>query len=251
MFQLPCKYPTLVTTLALTLMIVLAIGDKIRWIKSDILLPRGIAAMAVAHYNKSVYLLGGNNNKQQMIQYDIDGNEFIDHGTNILLFETHGYGQYYTQSGNVLYIISALQSFQDTLFYLSTFNLQTNVYELDWNDIQQFEIEYGACLTSTNNYIFMLGGQSNHDITYNNDILYTVQMLNLLTDAWISNVPSMKMRRAYHSCIVHPSTEMMYAIGGYDGSNAKSVIEKIDTVNIKNKDWEYIEDLTKGLTNTR
>eukprot|EP01083_Nonionella_stella_P145912 458224_1 len=62
--------------------------------------------MAVGAYNNTIYLLGGNNDRKQLIQYDITTATLIDNGTLALPADVYVISQGYTQIDNILYIIA-------------------------------------------------------------------------------------------------------------------------------------------------
>eukprot|EP01083_Nonionella_stella_P283827 966111_1 len=65
----------------------------------------------------------------------------------------------------------------------------------------------------------------------------TVSILLLDTVQWLNNVPSMQIKRAYHSCNIDPDTYSLYAIGGYTNS-----VEMINIDNIIQNTWHILEE---------
>eukprot|EP01083_Nonionella_stella_P145913 458225_1 len=77
-----------------------------QWTTHQKILPRSAMYMAVGAYNNTIYLLGGNNDRKQLIQYDITTATLIDNGTLALPADVYVISQGYTQIDNILYIIA-------------------------------------------------------------------------------------------------------------------------------------------------
>eukprot|EP01083_Nonionella_stella_P282699 961975_1 len=201
-------------------------------------MPRADYAMAIGEYNKTMYIMGGWHNNRQLIEYNIEDNALIDYGISFFSIDLWGYSTFYTQVDNLLYILTAPDA-------LNTFNFQTrdliqNIYTVP------VSLSYGSCITSHNNSIYLIGGAD----TSSNPI-DSVQILDLLTAQWLNNAPSLKQARERHSCVIHPNTNELYAIGGFDPISTLSAIESINTMNIAQNTWEHVGDLTIPLTHSR
>eukprot|EP01083_Nonionella_stella_P195637 720516_1 len=97
-----------------------------------------------------------------------------------------------------------------------------------------------ACLTSNDKILFVLGG------FYSETSLRTVGILNISENTWMYSY--MQTSRHYHSCVVDPVRNELWAIGGVNKKNSynsvylKSV-ERISIENVTHNSWEYTQDL--------
>ena len=89
---------------------------------SGISLPRNQSGMAVAASNGTIYLLGGYIDAQQMYSYNIEEDSIEDFGTQALPVETYGYGQYWTQINDTLFMVGGYVSF------ITSYNMATNTF---------------------------------------------------------------------------------------------------------------------------
>eukprot|EP01084_Bolivina_argentea_P055684 102039_1 len=216
------------------------------WITGNSSLPRSDRAMAVGYNNKSdtIWLLGGVNNNNQLISFHED--EFTDHGINNLTNYVYGYGQFYSQIFNVLWMINPSGD------QLDRFNLETLQFESSY--YIPVDVSTSGCLTSiiqgTNSYIFVIGGGTN------DQYLYLLQIFNVTSMKWfnITNTPKMHQGRVALTCNAH--NDKLYAIGGRNDSfTSLSSIEVLfigdNLLNITNDEWKYIDPLTKSLFGLR
>eukprot|EP01084_Bolivina_argentea_P041536 76656_1 len=101
-----------------------------------------------------------------------------------------------------------------------------------------------ACLTSTGQYLIIAGGAGDLD---------TVQILNLITDEWIANVPTLQTARSRLSC--NTVGEYLYVIAGKGNANSifLSSVEMLsisDIENVNNAQWSFM-NLSHGLAGHR
>eukprot|EP01083_Nonionella_stella_P178977 633967_1 len=228
--------PAVIDT-ALVIFSVAAISAS-QWIQSTpSTLPLKDYDISVGIYNKSIYLVGGNKNRRQLTEYIISEDTFIDHGTP-LTCAVHGYGQYWTQIDHLLYIKDGNS---DTI---DIFDMKTKTFTADYiPNVPKNTYAY-ACLASSQTQLFVLGG------TW--DVINDVSVYGLLTTQWLSNVPSMQSNRAAGACIIHPTTNALYAIAGWDSSSTRtSSIETIQIEDIHINTWAYIQPLSQAIGHTR
>eukprot|EP01083_Nonionella_stella_P301926 1038648_1 len=228
-----------VIDIALVIFSVAAISAS-QWIQSTYpsTLPLKDYDISVGTYNKSIYLVGGNKNRRQLTEYIISEDTFIDHGTSYLLKDVHGYSQYWAQIDHLLYIKDGNS---DTI---DIFDMKTKTFTADYITNIPVTTSGYACLASSQTQLFVLGGTVN--------AINDVQLYDLFTSQWLRDVPSMKSTRLNFACIVHPTTNALYAISGYDSSNTKTPsIETIEINDIKSKTWTYIQPLSQSLGWTR
>eukprot|EP01084_Bolivina_argentea_P109047 194917_1 len=202
------------------------------------LLPRPVYAMAICHLNNSIILLGGGENDFQMVFYNISNNSITDYGTLPHDMSGFGHGDYYTQINHMFYWIEPITS------NIIEYNIINNT--LKANIIMETFVSSGACLTSINNTLFVLGGLSQ---TY--DRLNSTQIFDLSNHTWLDSlqIPEMIFARSHHTCVVDPLRNQLYAIGGDLGSPAgiSDVVEviSIDNIdNISNQIWRFSDNLT-------
>eukprot|EP01084_Bolivina_argentea_P253855 426577_1 len=210
------------------------------WTTATSTLPRADARAAIGHYNQSIFILGGTNYRFQLTEYNIVNDKFIDYGTSVLGDHTYGSGQFYTQINNILYIINVGGA------SLSTFDTTTKIFTPNYNDVTiPIAVDTTSCLASTNDgsYLFVVGGGPN------SSPLTSLQIFNMQSNTWLSNTPAMQTQRSKFSCIVHPTKNELYAIGGINGTNVpwlNSVevlnVNHASLNNIEFQTWRYIDD---------
>ncbi len=119
----------------------------------------------------------------------------------------------YTQVNEVLYIL------RDN--FIATYNMKTKVFTptIATSPISQSS-EGFACLASTEEYIFIVGG-------WNGVYIQTVSALEIATTNWVVGMPTMLFARDDSTCVVHPNTEELFVISGIDGTANPIGIEKL------------------------
>ena len=163
----------------------------------------------------------------QLTEFDIETEVFADKGENILPKYTFGWGQFYTQIQEELYLIDPYG------LQINIFNLEEQTFTISYTSIP-LDVGDAACIASSPSNIFVSRG-------------INVQIFNLQTKEW-SNGPSMKTMRARHSCIVHPNNDdVLYAIGGKDSLGYVKSVERID---MQSSTSEYIGNLTDRVDST-
>eukprot|EP01084_Bolivina_argentea_P253665 426210_1 len=203
------------------------------WNTSTVLLLRGDNQMAVGYINNSIFLIGGALYDFQVTEYNITSNEMIDHGTGAISSAMYGLGQYYTQIGNIVFMIDP--EYNGVSF--STYNLFTNDFEYYWNSVNiPIAVRGGGCLAGNMDYLFVSGGADG-----NNWGIELLQILNLATLDWISG-PNMNHRRRAHSCNIHTNTKTLYVLGGIDnnGGAITPTVEKIFIENFTQQSWQEL-----------
>eukprot|EP01083_Nonionella_stella_P150371 478943_1 len=75
-----------------------------------------------------------------------------------------------------------------------------------------------GCLAATTTHLIVTGGSDDVFTT-----LDRMQMLNLQTHIWENTLPVMNQARHSHSCIVNPSTNALYVVGGSNGTYLASI----------------------------
>lgn len=103
---------------------------------------------------------------------------------------------------------------------------------------------YHECIASSEytGSLYVVGG-------WNSGKLATVQVYDIDSSSWLSNVPSLNVARYMPSCIVEPMTQMLYVIGGGDTNS----IERINVVDIESESWTimgYLPQISFQLRNT-
>eukprot|EP01084_Bolivina_argentea_P203182 347057_1 len=197
-----------------------------QWILSPLQLPRSISRFAIGSNEDRIFMIGGYPVLSKQLIYDTTNNKFTDNGTSVLSHNNvDGLGSFYTQIGNTLYMKAGHN------IRISIYNLLTNQFTYHWSYTSHRISSYGECLASTQDYLFITGGIFN-------GCQNKVQMLDISTKEW-TIVSDMNEIRAHHSCIIVPTTNILFVIAGYNCNNHIRTIETIDTNNINNKTWTY------------
>eukprot|EP01084_Bolivina_argentea_P220513 373698_1 len=201
------------------------------WTTGTTKLPRIDNKYAIGHYNNTIFLIGGQSNPYQLVEYDIMQNQFSDKGLIAISDSTAGAGQFYTQINNAIYMIDSSGN------HLSRYDMKNKLFENQWsNIIFETNVGFKGCLSSANGYMFVVGGEGSQNV---------FQVLNLSTNTWMENAPPMNTARKSFSCIANPTTNELYAIGGWTGGTIpRDRIEKIYIGNnIEQQNWIYIDNL--------
>eukprot|EP01083_Nonionella_stella_P023368 64655_1 len=220
--------------------------DYNNWIKpSSPTLPRRVDHAAVGYdsINNKIWIVGGglvsecpSCDYKQLISYEIDSNLFTDHGEILLSHSVEGFTAFYTQSGNILYMIDPSGS------KLSTFNVNTAQFTYYYQNI---DIPHGVnnigCLASIDDALFVLGKNQNPQF----------QVMNLTTSTWIVWPEVANRSRSHASCIVHPYNNAFYVIGGYPYTETIEKLYVGDLAHISQYNWEFIESLPHPMSDLR
>eukprot|EP01084_Bolivina_argentea_P003211 6005_1 len=198
-------------------------------------LPRPDRSMAIAAYNNTIFLFGGEFNPKQMVQFDVRTGSITDFGVSAFQY-TFGYSQYYTQINELFYWIDGTSGhYIPTGYVILTYNLITKQIS-QCNGTMVPNVGLRCCLASNTNYLFAVGGSN----------LNTLHIYHIESMKWSSG-PLMQTTRAYHSCIVYPESNTLYAIGGSAGDGSTAIpLKSIETIfidNINNQHWIYTQDL--------
>eukprot|EP01084_Bolivina_argentea_P138137 243268_1 len=225
--------------------------DYNSWVTGISSLPRASSRMAVAYGNitDTIWLLGGDY-QQQLVEYQRENDIFIDHGVSVFSQNIHGFGQYYSQMYQHLYII-----FNSSIHRFNTYN-----HSMDYN-YYTTPMSVGTtsclCILNIDNGYLITNGGFNQD---GNNSVATVQILNISSNQWISNVSSLHEPRAEHSC--NTFNESIFVIGGYNYNNESNYSDEggwlylntVEVINIYNYEnqWTLLKDkLSARMSNHR
>eukprot|EP01084_Bolivina_argentea_P118942 210969_1 len=201
------------------------LSDEDVWTDGNSVLPRADSQSAIGFWGNSIFIIGGINYRNQLVEYDITSDAVIDYSQNFTSDDIYGTVQYYTQKGNLLYIID--NNWNDNSYQFSVFNLKTKHFVNGWKDVTISTISYSkSCLASSNKYLFVVGGSR-----YDNYAIKDCQIFDLSSNTW-KNTNYMKVYRSSLGCIVHPSTNTLYAFGGYDWTHNWEVFDSIESLSI-------------------
>eukprot|EP01083_Nonionella_stella_P149323 474048_1 len=216
----------------------LSVGD---WNLETPLLPDVACMMAVGYWDNSIFILGGSSPHQyNFVEYDISKDTMSRRSS--LSLSVHGYGQFYTQIHNELFMI---HKDGDSLLVMDLSSSQKTL-QTNWNSVVILTTvsNYG-CLASTDEHLFVAAGWDNPN--YLNEL----QILTIATLSWQSNVPPMDIPRRGCACTVHETSAFLFVIGGYNGASKElKSIEKIsinNIANIHNEEWKSVKNLTYGV----
>eukprot|EP01084_Bolivina_argentea_P263041 445077_1 len=189
--------------------------------------------------NDTIWLLGGCDGEdfsgcdfKQLVEFERGSDTITDHGTSVFTQVIDGWGQYYSQTDKYLYIIG----------YLSVHRFNLHNRAMDYNHYTiPVDVSATGCLCILdidNGYLIINGG---HNINYN--FLNTVQILNISSNQWLSNISSLHTARRAHTCQTFSS--IVFSIGGHDDSN---ILDTVEIYNLNDNQWNYINDtLSTGI----
>eukprot|EP01083_Nonionella_stella_P202450 739607_1 len=133
----------------------------------------------VFNYNSKIFILGSWNNPKGLYECDItsSGLSCTDKGTNILNEDIRTYSQSYTQIGNLGYLLGDYQTAQTSLYvYTLSNNAPTLSKTITIPKNRQGNL---ACLTNTNDKLFVIGGQDKANLGTKYYRSKTLQIYNL------------------------------------------------------------------------
>ena len=202
--------------------------------------------MACGSYGGSIYLLGGQpanawpedpNNDHQLVTYSISDNNFTDKQT-FLGISVSNDGQFYTQTQDQIITLGPRGS------ALWAYNMTSNTFTVLQENIPVDVEASSACLASTAEYIFVLGG-IHHPAGGSSTVLSNAQVLHLTSSDWF-NASNMNVARTLLSCIaVEDGTfSALYAIGGDEDGFSRSTSEKMpisDRDTMAQSNWTSID----------
>eukprot|EP01083_Nonionella_stella_P064140 166915_1 len=197
---------------------------SIGWTISNVNMLYAEFYQCVGTFNHSIYIVGGNGGRSSVMKYNIAANAFTlaDPLSNSGVY---AHSQSYTQIEHKLYMISNWANTNPKYIYI--YNMQTEQYIIDYFPQIPIQPRDTACLASTSQYLYVLGGMSGPD----------VQVLDIANKTWQNNVPSMQVHRQWFGCIVEPNSKYLYAIGGKTDDRT---IERVQTNNITAHAWRNI-----------
>eukprot|EP01083_Nonionella_stella_P064401 167774_1 len=214
--------------------------SALEWVDLDVQLPRASVWMAVASYNNSIFIFGGQGETDsfvnQAVKFDLLSLTITDLGMDYLPFGLDGTSKYYTQINHLFYAIDHVSNPSHIIGY----NLITK-HESNTKPMSQYVGLYG-CLSSMDDLLFVIGG-------YDGVALSSTQIYNTSSQNWTIGPPMNKARR-YHTCVVDWIDSVLYAIGGWS-STAASTVERISIhmmlLSEANTSWNYIQSLSEGV----
>ena len=188
--------------------------SKAQWISSRGM-PRSDTSIAVGYHNSSIFILGGMKHQHQLTEFHLNTETFTDLGSSALPTAVWGYGQYYTQMEEVLYMIEPQGR------WINTFNLKTQKFTENSISIP-INVGSGGCLTSSliNKQLYIIGGEltpltiqlpfdNNAIVNTNGDIFG--RFSGIEEQLYENGIQSL-------SCIVHPTnSDILFSFGGRDG----------------------------------
>eukprot|EP01083_Nonionella_stella_P083391 230594_1 len=195
-------------------------------------LPRADYGMAIGSWNNTISIFGGEDYHTSYVEYDIASGSIIDHGQSFISpGRIYGSSSFFTQKDQHLYSID----YYGQRFI--RFDLSNKTYEYDWNSLAfPKKVYHTACLASTDQYLFVVGGGSTSGSPYQN-----FQILNLTapvsSSSWITG-SLLNEGRSRSTCAVHPSTNRLYVFGGKDSDTIESVNVASDVV-MSTETWSY------------
>ena len=173
----------------------------------------------------------------RLCRYDILDDNFIDFG-NVLPINNFASSGFYTQYG-----AKRLYTVERTGVSLYVFDMSSmDPIQQRVNTTIPVNVGYHSCLASSEltGAVYVVGG---HD---GDGHMKTVQIYDIISSTW-SNGTSLNYGRAWHDCIVEPTTQILYVVGDW----WTRPIERNHVKNIRNQSWEEFAELPSGASGTR
>eukprot|EP01083_Nonionella_stella_P070607 189022_1 len=142
----------------------------------DAKLPRPSARMAVASYNNSIFIFGGEGEQEgvpgylsnQAVTFDVLSQTITDLGMNYLSFTVLGENKYYTQINHLFYAIDPWSSPS----HITVYNLITKQVSITKPMSQSVGID--GCLSSIDDLLFVIGGYDGHGTYLSSTQIYNI-----------------------------------------------------------------------------
>eukprot|EP01083_Nonionella_stella_P058754 153838_1 len=216
------------------------------WEAGSQYLPQDDNNMVIGKWNDTIYFLGGDNHPWHLFTFTPAG-DFSDYGLRNFNHIIKGDAQSYAQLNHILYMIGLDDTPEINTIY--TYDMKTNILKPGAYTIPTY-IRSDACLASTTDYLFVIGGTVVDLSCGLYCALDLVQPFNLVSRNW-SKPLHMNVPRRSLSCIAYPKTNTIYAVAGDDGDKNIATIEKY-TIDSKQSNWQYVDgSLTKGFVSSR
>eukprot|EP01083_Nonionella_stella_P216565 778278_1 len=173
-------------------------------------------SMAVGYNapNDTIVLFGGWNSQKQLTTFKDDTLTLIDANFLTDAQKPYGNSQYYTQVNHELWMINPDGS--------AFIKFNTNTYKVELPSITISDSHVSKCLTSIDNYLIVIGGDSGMN-TYD-----TVEILRINDQQWLSNIPSLNTARTALSCVA--VNHVIYAIAGFQLFS--TFLDSIETLDV-------------------
>ena len=171
-----------------------------------------------------------------LVRYDIPEDNFTDYGP-VLPAYNYLFAGYYSQ-----YDATRLYTFtcEDTGCHtVSVFVFDMTTMEQQKVTTIPVYVSTQGCLASSEvtGNLYVIGGLGDN---WGDKI---VQIYNFDSSSW-SNGSSTNYNRYWHDCIVEPTTQTLYVVGGW----YEDAMERINIMNIYNESWEVFGYLPDGPT---
>eukprot|EP01084_Bolivina_argentea_P128419 227002_1 len=188
--------------------------------------------MAIGYDNitDTIWLVGGTSNSQ-VVGYQRETHNFTDYGTSVFPQRIYGSGQYYcyNQFDSYLYIIASYGT------NIHRFDVRSHELDHDHYSIP-VDVSYQACLCLLhvdNGYLVVTGGRK-PSVAIN-----AVEILNISSNQWLFNVPSLNTARQAHTCNTFNNT--IFVIGGIYGGGS-TYLDTVEVFHLYDTEWTYTTD---------
>eukprot|EP01083_Nonionella_stella_P037675 102680_1 len=176
-------------------------------------------------------LLYGGHEPRQLTKFK--DHAFFGDVTTHLSHDLYAAGKCYIQLNNTLWTIT--EDGSDIISIdLTTSNERPDTITIPIN------VGFGACLTSINHYLIVVGGG-----TWSYEVaLDIVQIYDMNTQQWLANIPSLGTPRMSVSCVI--VNHLLYVVGGWKGDIAYIYLDTIETLDvsdmssIQTQRWQYL-----------
>eukprot|EP01083_Nonionella_stella_P010793 30689_1 len=219
-------------------------------------IPSARTEAIVFNFDTKIFILGGWDNPRALIECDISSPLSCTPATTPFSHDIRTYSQSYTQIGNLGYLLGDYVTAQTSLY---VYTLSNNAPTLSKTiTIPKNRAGNTACLTNTNDKLFVIGGQdkANLGTTYYHSP--TFQIYNLPDGPWETSPYPKDLGTGRDACACVVAGDYVYALGGYSKlyavNNNRDIetIERIQITNIVTNSWEYTTyDLKEGINSFR
>ena len=170
----------------------------------------------------------------RLYRYDILEDNFTDFGSVLPTRNFASAGFYSQYDATILYTVNFAG---DSLYIFDMSSVDPVQQRI--NTTIPVDVSYHGCLASSEltGAVYVIGG---------NGHLKIVQIYDINSSTW-SNGTSLNYGRAWHDCIVEPTTQILYVVGDW----WNKPIERNHVNNIRNQSWEEFAEYPSEATGTR
>eukprot|EP01084_Bolivina_argentea_P297559 512655_1 len=189
--------------------------------------------IAAGYTDGIIHLLGGQDHRRQLYLFRISNQSMTSLTSTKIDYDIGktANNNYYTQINSCLYLLDVKLHNRILIYDLQQRAISSNI-------TMNLHVTAEACITSStiDELLFISGGSATN---------YTdlVQILNISSNEWLTNIPSLLTGRREHSCVFNTVQNELWIIGGTTG-DSQDTLNSVETLSMNNiTQFEYSKNL--------